>query len=549
MYSMKQLFFFVFPLMLVASIASAQLKDETNAPLVQTTNGMLEGVYASGIKIFKGIPYAKPPVGNLRWREPQPIENWKGVRKADKFGPRPMQIRTVYSDMVFRSDSISEDCLYLNVWTPATSSLERLPVLVYFFGGGFRAGDGSEYRYDGESMARKGIVAVTVNYRLNVFGFLAHPELTKESPHHASGNYGLMDQAAALQWVSKNIAAFGGDPKRITIGGESAGSFSVSAQIASPLSKNLIAGAIGESGSFLGLNAPLSLAETEKMGVEFADSVGAKSLAELRALPAKKLLEATSRFSNSRFRANIDGYFFPKSPLQIFTAGEQAHVPLLVGWNSEEDNYKSILGENKPTKENFIKAVQEMYRDRSSEILKVYNPSADSEVKQVATELASARFIAFGTWRWSELQSKTGGKAVYRYLFSRPRPLTRLQTAKLQLGQADGSLPNDTLASALLQEVTNNGAIHSTEIEYALGNLPSNRVFDWQPEDFKVSEIMQTYFANFIKIGNPNGVGLPVWPLVQTGKTIMFMHIDVNTRAEAEKNRQRYLSLESTAKH
>ena len=544
---MKQLFILVLPFILSVTIASAQLNDETAAPRVQTANGMLEGVNASGIKIFKGIPFARPPLGNLRWREPQPVENWAGVRKADKFGSRPMQIRASYSDMVFRSDSISEDCLYLNVWTPAKSPAARLPVLVYFFGGGFRTGESSEYRYDGESMARKGIVAITVNYRLNVFGFLAHPELTRESPHHASGNYGLMDQAAALQWVKKNVAAFGGDPEKITIAGESAGSFSVSAQMASPLSKNLIAGAIGESGSFLGLNAPLPLSETERLGVEFADSVGAMSLAELRAIPAGKLLQATSRFSNSRFRATVDGYFFPKPPLQIFTAGEQAHVPLLVGWNSEEDSYTSILGKDKPTKENYIKAIQKMYGERAAEILKVYNPSTDSEVEQVATDLASDRFISFSTWRWADLQSKTGGKPVYRYLFSRARPLTKIQAAKLLIGQAEGSLPKDTLASAMQMEATH-GAIHSTEIEYALGNLSTNTVFEWQPEDFRVSEIMQAYFANFIKTGNPNGTGLPVWPFVQSGKVAAFMHIDVNTRPETEKNRQRYLFNETIAR-
>ncbi len=241
---------------------------------VTIANGILEGRYESGICSFKGIPFAQAPVGDLRWKEPQPVKNWDGVRKALSFGPRAMQ-RPLFSDMNFRSDGVSEDCLYLNVWSPAMPAGEKLsvpdngqlPVLVYFYGGGLMAGDGSEYRYDGEDMARKSIVSVTVNYRLTVFGFFAHPELTKESPHHASGNYGLLDQYAALRWVQENIAAFGGDPKRVTIAGESAGSFSVSAQMASPLSKNLIAGAIGESGSLLGLQAPLSLSDAEKEGL------------------------------------------------------------------------------------------------------------------------------------------------------------------------------------------------------------------------------------------------------------------------------------------
>src|SRR6266487_3288704 len=214
-YFMKKNFSLLLLFMLVSSIAVAQLNN--SSPRVNTANGVLEGVDESGIKTFRGIPFAAPPVGNLRWREPQPLQNWSGVRKADKFGPRAMQL-PIFGDMNFRSDGMSEDCLYLNVWTPAKTGNEKLPVLVYFYGGGFMAGDGSEPRYDGESMARRGIVAVTVNYRLGVFGFLSHPELSKESPYHASGNYGLLDQSAALQWVQKNIVAFGGDPKKITVG-------------------------------------------------------------------------------------------------------------------------------------------------------------------------------------------------------------------------------------------------------------------------------------------------------------------------------------------
>src|SRR5215813_9483077 len=239
----------ILPILMAMNFASGTFAQER----VKIANGTLEGASdkSSGIRSFKGIPFGEPPIGDLRWKPPQPAPSWPGVRKADKFGPRCMQ-RPIFGDMGFRSNGMSEDCLYLNVWTPAKSADEKLPVLVYFFGGGFVAGDGSEGRYDGESMAKKGIVAITVNYRLGVFGFFAHPELTKESPHRASGNYALFDQHAALEWVQQNIAAFGGDPKRVTIAGESAGSIAVSAQMASPLSKNLIAGAIGESGSILG---------------------------------------------------------------------------------------------------------------------------------------------------------------------------------------------------------------------------------------------------------------------------------------------------------
>ena len=260
-------------------------------PLVTTATGKVSGAIdeATGVYSFKGIPFAAAPVGDLRWRAPQPVQPWSGVREAVRFGPRAMQL-PIFGDMNFRSNGMSEDCLYLNVWTPDPSAGARLPVLVYFYGGGFVAGDGSEPRYDGAQMARRGIVALTVNYRLNAFGFFAHPELDAESPHHCSGNYGYLDQNAALLWVRDNISAFGGDPDRVTIAGESAGSASVSAQMVSPLSKDLFAGAIGSSGSLLGTLPPAPLHEAEQTWLAFAQKLGAPSLAALRAIPAQKLL-------------------------------------------------------------------------------------------------------------------------------------------------------------------------------------------------------------------------------------------------------------------
>ena len=287
-------------------------------PLAKTSSGTVQGTAEpSGVYAFRGIPFAAPPVGSLRWQPPQPVKSWTGVRQADQFGPRCMQ-RGVFGDMVFRSNGMSEDCLYLNVWTPQVSGNARLPVLVYFYGGGFLAGDGSEPRYDGEAMARKGIVALTVNYRLNVFGFFAHPELTSESSRHASGNYGFLDQAAALRWVQQNAAAFGGDPGRVTIAGESAGSISVSALMASPLSKGLMAGAIGESGAMINPTLPpVPLADAEKKGLAFATGVGATSLQALRAMPAEALLQATAKPGAPSFQsATIDGYFLrSRSPI------------------------------------------------------------------------------------------------------------------------------------------------------------------------------------------------------------------------------------------
>ncbi|MEO6893928.1 MAG: carboxylesterase family protein [Ginsengibacter sp.] len=521
---MKKIFLLLSVSFLLFLNGKAQPINQTSLLKVKVGNGILEGVSESGVSIFKGVPYAQPPVGNLRWKEPQPFPNWSGVRKADKFGPRPMQ-KYIFTDMQFRSDSVSEDCLYLNVWTPAKSTNDKLPVLVYFYGGGFVAGGSSEYRYDGESMARRGIVAITVNYRLGIFGFMAHPELTKESSHHASGNYGLLDQAAALKWVQKNVSAFGGDPKKITIAGESAGSFSVSAQMASPLSKDIIAAAIGESGSLLAKNSTVSLSAAEKTGEDFGKKIGANTLAELRAIPAEKLLDESMKPGSGRFSVDVDGYFFPKSPFEIYAAGQQAKVPLLVGWNSEEGSYAGILKGEEPTVENYTKAIQKMFGENSADILKVYHPSDNESVKQVGTDLASALFIAYGTWKWSDIQSQTSNQPVYRYFYAHPRPGLR-----------------DDKENQKYTPPT--GAVHSSDIEYAMGNLPTNRVYDWQPVDFQISEIFQSFFANFIKTGNPNGLGVPEWPAVKSGAAAEVMHIDAKTSAEKETHRDRYLMLD-----
>jgi len=507
----------------------AQLSS-TEAPQVKVQQGTLEGINDSGVRIFKGITFAKAPTGKLRWKAPQPAKSWEGVRQVKQFAPRCMQ-RYIFGDMVFRSAGVSEDCLYLNVWTPAKIGNEKLPVLVYFYGGGFMAGDGSEPRYDGESMARnKGIVTITVNYRLGVFGFFSHPELTAESPHSASGNYGLLDQAQALQWVKENVSSFGGDPNKITIAGESAGSISVSALMASPLSRNLFRGAIGESGSILGALSATPLSEGEQTGEKFAKMIGAKSLNELRSLSADSLLAATAGENVPRFPITVDGYFFPKSPYEIYKQGEQAQVPLLVGWNSEEMNYRALLGPNEPTPENYKKAVQDMYGENVDKILEYYPGSEKEEVIKSATALASDRFIAYSTWKWSDMQGKTSDQPVYRYYYSHPRPAI----ADTSAGGAQ-SPPQ--------------GAVHSAEIEYAMGNLPTNEVYDWTPADYQVSDIMQNYFAYFIKNGNPNGLGVPVWKPLNMGETSHFMQIDVNTRLRPVQHRQRYLFLDQLSSH
>jgi para-nitrobenzyl esterase len=514
--------------------------------VVKTGSGALEGTgpQASGVREFKGIPFAQPPIGSLRWRAPQSVAAWNGVRQAKEFGPRCMQ-QPIYGDMGFRSNGMSEDCLYLNVWTPAKSGGEKLPVMVYFFGGGFMAGDGSEPRYDGESMAAKGIVAITVNYRLGVFGFLAHPELTKESPDHVSGNYALLDQNAALRWVHQNIGAFGGDPGKVTIAGESAGSIAVSAQMASPLSKDLIAGAIGESGSILGALAPVSLAKGEEIGAKFATAAGHADIASLREMSADQLLEIAGKRGGPRFSAVIDGYFFPESPVAIFAAGKQAHVPLLAGWNSEEMNGRSVLGEDPATPENLEKAINRLYGEHGREVAKEYTAADNDEARDLATELASARFIAYSTWKWIDLAGKTGGESVYRYYYSRARPAMKPEMGNLTAGLAGGVVKGNGPAPSA--RPMPRGAVHSAEIEYALGNLDGNKVYAWSPDDYKVSSSMEEYFANFIKTGNPNGSGLAKWPAANSGESVQFLQIDVDTRAEEAHHEGRYRLLDKLA--
>lgn len=535
----------------------------STADRVKIANGTLESTTPpkDGVRSFKGIPFAQPPTGDLRWREPQPVKNWSGVRNADQFGPRCMQRTSPMSDYWFRSNGMSEDCLYLNVWTPAaskTASKEKLPVLVYIFGGGFQNGDGSEPRYDGAAMARKGIVAVSLNYRLNVFGFFAHPELTKESPFHASGNYGLLDQAAALAWVQRNIAAFGGDPKRVTVAGESAGSISVSAQMASPLSRNLMAGAIGESGALISSLPPRPLAETEKDGAKFGEAAGAGTLAALRAMTAEQIQEAVAKASGGgpggnrgggggggvptlRFSVNLDGHFLPKTLTEIFEAGEQSKVPLLAGSNSEEQGARGILGQkfNEPTVENFAEAIRRLYGENAEQVLKVYAPKTPEEVLQAATDLASARFISHSTWKWTELQMKTGGKPVYRYFYARVRPRYN--------GMPGQELPpqRPNAGAGAGAPAGPRGAAHSAEIQYAMGNLDLDNRYSWESGDRKVSETMHAYFVNFIKTGNPNGAGLPQWPAYTAEGNYQRMRIDVESKAEPEPDRARYLVLDA----
>lgn len=511
------------------------------ADRVKTANGIVESTTtpADGVRSFKGIPFAQPPVGELRWREPQPVKDWTGVRNADTFGPACMQRLSPNADYWFRGDGMSEDCLYLNVWTPAKTGTEKLPVLVYIFGGGFQNGDGSEPRYDGGNMARKGMVAVSLNYRTNVFGFFAHPELTKESPHKASGNYGLLDQVAALQWVQKNIAAFGGDPGRVTIAGESAGSISVSALMASPLSRGLMAGAICESGAAIASLPPRPLAEVEQSGVKLAAAAGADSLAALRAMTAQQIQDAAAKAQGVRFSTAMDGYFLAKSLTDIALAGEQAKVPLLAGTNTEEQGPRMVLAGGPPTPETLAAAITKFYGDKAEPVLKAYAATTTDEVFEAAMHLASARFISYGTWKWTELHMQTSGKPVYSYLYARVRP------AYLGMPGQPPPQPPAPPPGAAQGPQAPRGAAHSAEIQYAMGNLDLDKRYAWEPADYEVSKTMQAYFVNFIKTGDPNGPGLPPWPAYKPDTNYQRMRIDATSQAGPEPHRARYLALDA----
>ncbi|HTF20809.1 MAG TPA: carboxylesterase family protein [Chryseolinea sp.] len=531
------------------SLAFNGLSQDNNGFPVQakTNKGAIEGSYdtRSGLSQYFGIPFAKPPVGDLRWRAPQPMEAWSVVKSTKSFGPRPVQA-VVFGDMNSRSAGISEDCLYLNVWTPARRNETGLPVLVYFFGGGFVAGDGSEPRYDGASMAKKGIVVVTVNYRLNIFGFFAHPELSKEASYKASGNYGLLDQVAGLQWVQQNIVNFGGDPKRVTIAGESAGSIAVSAVMSSPLSKNLIAGAIGESGA--GINptlAPVPLGEAEQTGFEFAKNAGYVTLAQLRALSTKEVYEIYTESKRFGFPTVIDGYFYTKTIPQTFQAKEQAQVPLLLGWNSAEIPGMAFMQGQPYTGDNYTKKLKEAYPNDYEQALKLYPGGSDKDIELSATALASDRFIAYSTWKWFDLQRKNSNKPVYRYLYSKLRPplVDQSRTA----GLAGGTVEKNANAPKPPPSV---GAPHACEIEYCMGNLHLIKEYAWTADDFKVSETMLSFFANFVKTGNPNGGSLPNWPAAEANDaTPPVMIIDVESKAVDARDDGRYLFLDKAYKN
>jgi para-nitrobenzyl esterase len=490
---------------------------------MRTTNGVLQGVVSADglVRTFKGIPYAAPPVGPLRWKPPQPASSWTGVRQAVDYAPRAMQGR-IYDDMIFHDKGPSEDCLYLNLWMLENRPDGKpLPVMFWIHGGGFIAGSSSEPRQDGGNLSKKGVLVVSLNYRMGVFGFFAHPELTKESGYNASGNYGLLDQVAALEWVHDNIAAFGGDPNNVTIFGESAGSASVCALMASPLARGLFQRAIGESGAMLGSRPMKSRAQAEQSGVKFAESAfGTTSLETLRSIPARYLLRGALKQPQEKFRPIIDGYFLPTDARSIYAAGEQSHVPLLAGWNRDEGNYNAYFTNDAPTVANFVTCAKARFGTNAGAFLQVYPATTDAGAKRAAQDFAGDQFTGYSTWKWIELQLATGGSPVYRFAFD--------QTLPLPANAKPGTDPT---------------APHASEIEYVFLVLSSKHL-PWRPEDHKVSELMADYWTNFAKTGDPNGPGLPPWPAYTSGSGYPVMHLGPNAGAAPDEHRGRYEFLD-----
>jgi para-nitrobenzyl esterase len=514
-------------------------QGEGTLPIISISNGKLAGkVLPNGIMVFKGIPYAKPPVGPLRWVAPQPLSNWDGIKTALEFGPRPMQKSNILYE--FRSARMSEDCLYLNVWTKSDTLRQKKPVYVFIHGGSFVRGDSSQPAYDGESMATNNIVYVTINYRLGVFGFLSHPELNRESLNKSSGNYGLLDQLAALKWIQANISAFGGDPENVTIGGESVGGHSVSAHMSSSLSHGLFARAIVESGSLLdNRQVILTQSVSDSLGENLLKHLKTVTVKDARTVSAETLLKISDRGDSRRFKPLVDKYFLSELPDQIFAQGKQAQIPLLVGWNKNEVPARAFYRIRKIRPLSFRKGVARIYGRRAQSLIEYYSVSNNSQAKIAGGDLASNWLINYSTWNLADRHSKS--QDVYRYLFDQPHPGLTYQAIN------NGGF-FQKLLKRLINKTIKETSFHAAEIEYALGNLKIQNNYNWKQEDYLVSELMQGYFINFIKHGNPNGLDTvgkpnPLWEKIVPGKPQLYLRIGPNPKLESDTSEKKFILL------
>lgn len=496
-------------------MAGCSLLWAAGSGVVRTRGGMVSGVAGGGasVRSFKGIPYAAPPVGDLRWRAPKPAKAWKGTLKADHFGASCMQGPNnefgPWTKEFLYVTPVDENCLTLNVWTPKVARTGSLPVLVFLYGGGFTSGSGDVPVYNGESLAASGMVVVTINYRVGVLGFLALPELTSESEHHSSGNYGLLDQLAALEWVKGNISGFGGDPGRVTIAGQSAGAASVADLLASPLGKGLFRAAIADSG-IGGNRAPMrGLAEAEQAGAAYAAEAaggkGAQALEALRSMSAKEILESASK--GARFGPIVDGWMLPAQPISLTMGrGSDNDVPVITGYQA---NDFSIAGPVKVTAEQFQQGAKRTYGDMAEEFLRLYPARSDAEVQAAVAESGRDR-LRVGMSLWASRRTETHQSPVYTYYFDRAIPWPAHPEF---------------------------GAFHTGEIPYAFGNL-DRLDRPWEPVDREISKRMMAYWKNMAANRDPNGTSLPRWaPVNAASPVVMRLGVECGPMLPADKNK------------
>ena len=491
---MKRLYLFVI-------LISFSLHASAQSKIIKTEAGFISGIInqAGNVYSYKGIPFAAPPVGNLRWKAPQPVAHWENVKKCDAFAASPMQNKPVpfmmYTESyLIQPSPIREDCLYLNVWTAATSSKEKRPVMVWIYGGGFTSGGTACAIYDGENMAKKGVVFVSIPYRVGIFGFLAHPQLTKESGNKGSGNYAFLDLLAGLRWVKNNISAFGGDANNVTIIGQSAGAFSVNALVASPLAKGLFKKAIAESGGMFSADGrTISLKNAEESGEALMQKINVSSIEDLRKIPADSLQKVSASFAASPV---VDGYVLPENVYDIFNSHKQNDVPVLTGWNADDGFPPDSL----PDSVTYSKQAKEKYASLSDEYLKAFPGNTPDEIHKSLFASGRDNLFAWQAYTWAKLETTKGYNNAYVYLFKRTAP-----------GEEQF------------------GAFHSSEIPFALDNLQTWNL-NWTDADKQLSNVMSDYWINFARTGNPNGSSLPEWnSFKNSDENIMLL--DVNKQS------------------
>jgi para-nitrobenzyl esterase len=498
---------------IAAMTTGFSVSSRADSVTVETVQGKAQGKQINHKKVnaFLGLPYAAPPVGALRWKAPEPPEKWVGVRDASHYGAHCYQ-GFPFDDMVFQDSGPSEDCLSLNVFSPANAtSKSKLPVMFWIHGGGYSGGSASEPRHDGDFLPTKGVVLVTINYRLGVFGFLATADLAKEADG-AAGNYGLLDMVAALKWVKANIARFGGDPGNVTIFGESAGSFAVSTLMAAAPAQGLFHKAIGESGgAFSDLLPTATLEAREEADGAWAASLGAPTIAQLRAMPAEAVLTASRNKGAPHFSPVVDGRLLTAPVPEIYATGKQAHIPLLAGWNRDE-NTALAAG---MTVEKWKAFAAAHFSDRAEAFLKLYSGDTNEQAARSAADYFSDAFIAFGTWKWMEAHQKTGESPIYRYHFELAAPPSKFHPDA--------------------------NAFHSDDIEYVFGTLDTRPGAVWRPEDRKLSDEMMSYWTNFARTGDPNGAGLPAWPKCAEGRSLIHLDNPVTSGPSTVEQRYQFL--------